>query len=180
MLNDRIIRNAFLASLAGHCLFLGVSGFNSRLPHQERKPEEIMVKVEIEKQALMPRTHNIVEKQPGHESKPRPQPIEAIDPLQEALLCYQDRVKQRIEEAKRYPIFAKRQGIEGAVHLSFTVLFNGRSKDIKIVRSSDSKILDEEAIETIKRAGPFPPFPKEINRDFILMEVVLIFNLEKT
>lgn len=173
MLNDKIIRNAFLASLAGHCLFLGFSGFNSRLPHQERKPEEIMVKVEIEKQALMPRI-------PGPESKLKPQPIEAVDSAQETMLCYQDMVKQKIEEAKRYPVFAKRQGIEGAVHLSFTVLFNGLSKDIKIVRSSDSKILDEEAIETIKRAGPFPPFPKEINREFILMEVVLIFNLEKT
>lgn len=87
-------------------------------------------------------------------------------------------VKQRIEEVRRYPPWAKRQGIEGTVYISFVVLSNGASRDIKIICSSDSKILDKEAVATIERASPFPPIPEELNRSFVSMEVAIIFKMK--
>lgn len=98
-----------------------------------------------------------------------------INPAQEVILRYQDMVKQRIEKVKRYPSWAKRQGIEGTVYLSFTILSNGTSQDIKIVRPSGFKILDDEAVTTIQRANPFPPIPKEIGTPSVQMEVSIVF-----
>ena len=55
MISDKVIRTAFLISFAGHCLFLGVPGFNPRLPCQEKKPDEITINFEIERSALLPK-----------------------------------------------------------------------------------------------------------------------------
>ena len=204
MLNDKVIRIAFIISLVGHCFLLGMPGFNLPVV-QDKKPEEITVRVEIEKPPLLPKIDvmgdekklkEIVEKQelpepePEQELKPeeivmgklsKEEPIEErieiIDPTQEAMLRYQDMVKQRIEEVRRYPYWARRQGIEGMVDLSFIVLSNGMSRDVEIVRSSGSSILDEETVATIKRANPFPPIPQELNQDFVSIEVTIVFKM---
>ncbi|OIO34640.1 MAG: hypothetical protein AUJ70_00670 [Candidatus Omnitrophica bacterium CG1_02_40_15] len=200
MQSNRAIRTAFLISLMGHCLFLGMPGMNIA-SHQDKQPEDVVVRVEIEKPPLLPKIDvmgeekklkEIVKEEKLPESEPekqieevvieKPEPVqeivEVINPESEAMLRYQDMVKQRIEEVRRYPSWAKRQGIEGIVYLSFTVLSNGLSQDIKIVRSSNSPILDKEAIETIKRANSFPPMPKEINTSFVQMEVSIVFTLK--
>lgn len=104
--------------------------------------------------------------------------IDIIAPEQEQMLRYQDMVKQKIEEARRYPLWARKQSIEGIVYINFIVLSNGLSQDVKIIRSAGSKSLDEEAVETIKRANPFPPIPKEINTAQVQMEVAIVFNLK--
>lgn len=203
MLNDKVIRTAFLISFAGHCLFLGTLGFNLHLPFEMKKSEEVTVNIEIEKPSLLPKINimgeekkfkEVVEKQPEPESKPQPQPeeiareeiskqpieekIEVINPTQEAMLRYQDMVKQRIEEVRRYPLWAKKQGIQGIVHLNFTILSNGLSDDVEIIRSSNSQILDEEAVSAIKRANPFPSIPREIDSSFVQMAVAVVFTLK--
>ena len=203
MSNDRVVRIAFVISFIGHCLFLGMPGFNIN-PSQFKQPKDVMVKIEIEKPPLLPKIDVIGEEKklkeviekprpPRPELEPEPQleevviekplkepieeMVEVVDSAQEAMLRYQDMVKQRIEEVRRYPSWAKRQGIEGDVYLSFIVLSNGLSKDTKIIHSSGSKILDEEAVATIKRANPFPPVPKEIGIFFVQMEVTIVFTL---
>lgn len=204
MLSDKAIKTAFIISLAGHCLLLGVPGFN--LPVlQDKKPEEITVRVEIEKPPLLPKIDvmgeekklkEVVEKQEEPKAKPEQElkpeeivmdepskeplkeKIEIINPTQEAMLRYQDMVKQRIEEVRRYPAWAKRQGIEGVSYLIFTLLSNGMVQDIRIIRSSGFDILDEEAISTVKRASPFKPIPKKFNHSSLTMEVAIVFQLK--
>ena len=119
------------------------------------------------------------EKEKVEQSQPEPSQeiIEVKNPQEEAMLRYQDMVKQRIESCRRYPNWAKRQGIEGTVHLRFTILSNGQVQDIKIVRSSGFNILDKEAISTIQRARPFPPIPPELRTSFLTMEVSIVFTL---
>ncbi len=102
----------------------------------------------------------------------------STEEVDEAMLRYQDMVKQRIEEVRRYPEWAKEQRIEGVSHLKFVILANGNGREIKLVHSSGSKILDQEAMATIERASPFPPLPKEIASPSIQMEVSFIFTLK--
>jgi len=94
-----------------------------------------------------------------------------------ALLRYQDRVKQKIESCKKYPRWAKRQGFEGIVYLSFTILANGEAKNIRIVQPSQFDILNREAIATVNRASPFLPIPEDFNRSYVEMEVAIVFKL---
>ncbi|MBI5183435.1 MAG: energy transducer TonB, partial [Nitrospinae bacterium] len=101
--------------------------------------------------------------------------VKVINHQDEVMLRYQDMVKQRIEDVRRYPLVAKRQGIEGVVYLNFIILSDGLTQDVKIIHSSDSKILDDEAVATIKRANPFPPIPKEISTSQVEMEISIVF-----
>lgn len=202
MLNDKVTKAAFLISFVGHCLFLGMPAMITNST-QFNKPEDLTISIVIEKPTLLPKIDilgdekklkEIVEEpkqtEPESESqreeivmemppkKPIEEKIEVINPVQEAMLRYQDMVKQGIEEVRRYPHWAKRQGIEGTVYINFTVLLDGASRDIRIIRTSGSTILDDEAIATIERANPFPPIPKEINSSSVQMEVSIVFTLK--
>ena len=202
MQSNRTIKSSFVISLFGHFLCLGMPGININLS-QSDKPENIIVSIEVEKPSLLPKIDfmgekkklkEVVEKPKEPEPKLESQPEEAaiIEPPRElieekaetigldseAMLRYQDMVKQRIEEARRYPYWAKRQRLEGVAYLSFAVLSNGTSRDIRIMRSSGLEFIDEEAIKTIKRANPFPPIPQELNHDFVLMEVSIVYTLQ--
>jgi len=205
MFGDRVTKITFLISLSGHLLLLSMPEFKLDAPLVQ-KPENISIVLRTEIPPLLPKIKVMGEEkklktedrrqktEDRIEPQPKPEPgeivmdsppkelmrenIEVIDPQKEAMLRYQDMVKQRIEEARRYPHWAKRQGIEGISYISFTVLSNGLSQDIKIVRSSGSKILDEEAVATIKRASPFPAIPGEIGTPSIQMEVSIVFRLQ--
>ena len=137
MPNDSIIKAAFIISLTGHYVFLGLPGFNFPSSRVE-KCDEIMVRIEVEKLPLLPKVDilgqekkikEVLEEAQKREPEPKPrseeivaekvpeepveEKVEVIDPAYEAMFRYQDMVKQRIEEARRYPAWAKKQGIEG-------------------------------------------------------------------
>lgn len=117
---------------------------------------------------------------PPEPPKEAQDPFEAnpIDPAQEVMLRYQDMIKQYIEEARRYPYWARRQGWQGAVTLAFTVLADGRAEEIRILHPSGYEVLDREAVQTIRRAKPFPPILKEMGCSSLRMVVTIVFRLE--
>lgn len=175
MLNNKALKTAFTISLTGHLLVFGILGFDMDLsPQDEVKEDDIVVTIEIEKPALLPEIDVMGEEKKLKEVVEEPETIEP----EEAMLRYQDMVKQRIESSRRYPAWAKRQGIEGVVHINFIVLSNGLSHNIKVARSSGFKILDKEAAENVKRANPFPPIPEEIIVSSIQMDVSIVYTLK--
>lgn len=66
---------------------------------------------------------------------------------------------RRIEEAKRYPARARRLGMEGVAEVQFRITPDGTVEGVSVVKSSGFPLLDQESLETIKRAAPFPPIP---------------------
>ena len=67
------------------------------------------------------------------------------------------RIRGRIEAATRYPEEARREGIQGNVHVRFRLREDGQVEAVEIARSSGSRLLDEASLETIRRAAPYPP-----------------------
>ncbi|UCD15058.1 MAG: TonB family protein [Candidatus Omnitrophota bacterium] len=202
MLNDKVIRTAFIFSFIGHCLFLGMPAINIS-PSQFNKPQDITIRVEIEKPALLPKIDVLGEKKkvkkseeikeehklsnpeiPSQEKAIKnrepeiKEKIEVLKPDNEAMFRYQDTVKQKIESCRRYPPWAKKQGFEGISFLAFTLLSNGMVCDIKPIKSSGFNILDKEAISTIKRASPFKPIPEKFNCSSLAMEVAIVFQIK--
>ncbi len=98
--------------------------------------------------------------------------------FREEMLRYQDIVKRGIEKQRRYPALAKNRGIEGAVYINFTVMADGKAEDIRIIRPSNFEILDREALATVRRAAPFPPFPESYRGNYLEMEVNIIFKYD--
>ena len=61
-----------------------------------------------------------------------------------------------IERVKTYPVMARRRGIEGTVHVSFSINPNGRPHDIMVMKSSGFNILDKATVKVVKKAAPYP------------------------
>jgi len=65
-------------------------------------------------------------------------------------------IKDNIQNKISYPRIARKMGWEGKVIVSFMVGKDGRVQDVHIVESSGFTALDKNAIDTIKKAAPFP------------------------
>ena len=116
-------------------------------------------------------------KLPGLESMLTSEPTDLeleIEDLEEFLAI----VRKRIEKAKRYPEEARRKGMEGTVVVAFTVGKKGELESVEVVKSSGYKELDEAAVQTIKRAAPFPPLERFSSRERLKIEVPITFKLE--
>ncbi|HEX5036721.1 MAG TPA: energy transducer TonB [bacterium] len=67
-------------------------------------------------------------------------------------------IHARIERAKRYPVMARKMQMEGDSFVRFAIDAGGQPKDIAIKTTSGYPVLDEEALATIRRAAPYPPY----------------------
>lgn len=65
-------------------------------------------------------------------------------------------VRAWLERYKYYPLSARRRGIEGEVHLAFELAKGGKVDHVAIVRGSGYAVLDRAALNTVRRAQPFP------------------------
>jgi protein TonB len=81
------------------------------------------------------------------------------DPL---YVSYFTKIKQNIEQHWEYPEVALRYGLQGRLSLEFTIGGGGQLEQLRMIRSSGSQVLDEEALRAIKAAAPFPPIPSWI------------------
>jgi protein TonB len=68
-------------------------------------------------------------------------------------------IRDLITKNLSYPPTARRMGCEGKVVVSFVVNEDGHVSDIKVIEGSGFGILDKNAVETIKKASPFPKPP---------------------
>jgi protein TonB len=76
----------------------------------------------------------------------------------------------QIERNKYYPIMARKRGIEGTTKVTFKIKKDGSVAVVKITKPSGAKILDDAAVDTIRKASPFPYVPNPIT-------VPITFNL---
>lgn len=74
-------------------------------------------------------------------------------------ISYFNKIKQSIESQWEYPEIALRYGLQGRLALEFTISGSGRLEQVRLIRSSGSQLLDEEAVRAIRAAAPFPPIP---------------------
>ncbi len=85
-------------------------------------------------------------------------------------------VKQWIKKIHRvgrlnYPEESRRRKIFGDLRLTVALYSNGKVKDIKVLRSSGHKILDDAAIRIVRLAAPFAPFPKQLKAEYDVLEI---------
>ncbi len=147
-------------------------------PESKSQPQKEEIEKETKPQEQIQQDFKLQEEKEESPKNTSQENIKVINPQDEAMLRYQDMVKQKIESCRRYPSWAKKQGFEGSVYLAFTLLSDGNARDIEIVQSSGFDILDNEALSTVKRASPFLPIPKEFNCSRLKMEVAVVFRLK--
>lgn len=72
---------------------------------------------------------------------------------------YLARFRQRLQEALGYPPAARRRGLGGTVQLEVEILPTGKVASVVVLSSSSHPVLDEAALDAVRRLspGPFPP-----------------------
>lgn len=89
---------------------------------------------------------------------------------------YLRQFRQRVQESLVYPLAARRQGLRGTVELHVWLEATGRVRDVQVVRSSTHDVLDDAALETVRRLGPVP-FPESLSRRPLLIRIPLVYDL---
>lgn len=92
-----------------------------------------------------------------------------------AVSNYPGLVAGKLRRSLRYPAQAKRQRLRGEVHVSFVVSKQGSAGSVRIARSSGNDILDSAALETVRRAAPFPAIPDAAGKSSWPFTVPLAF-----
>lgn len=71
---------------------------------------------------------------------------------------------------------AREFGYKGAVKLRLRILSDGTLKDISVISSSGSELLDSSAVFAVKNLAPFPSFPLSVERKEISLDLPVVFN----
>ncbi len=94
---------------------------------------------------------------------------------------YVFRWRNRVEKVGNlhYPPEAREQGLYGDVRLQVRLKPNGIVEETKILSSSGSSILDRAALNSIRLASPFEPFPEAMAEKYDVIEVIRTWQFRK-
>jgi len=87
-------------------------------------------------------------------------------------------IRSRILAHRQYPVRAREKQQEGVVRVRFSLSASGAlSQGVQVVRPSGYNLLDEQARQCVLAAAPFPPLPRDLNRDRLIIEVPIVYRL---
>lgn len=94
---------------------------------------------------------------------PSPQASRLADTELEDLQRYLARLRKKVQERLVYPAAARRDGIEGATALRFTLLPDGSIQpgSLEVARSSGDAALDANAMQAVSAAEPFEAISRQ-------------------
>ena len=102
-----------------------------------------------------------------HDSRPR-ELLTSVDTRESKIAPYLDRWKRKIETVgvKYFPEQGLIDGMTGSPTLEVSIGASGQLQDVIVRRTSGSRILDQAALEILRRAAPFDPFPEAVRVDY--------------
>lgn len=102
-----------------------------------------------------------------HDENPR-QLVTSVDTRESVVAGYLDRWKRKIEAmgVKYFPEEAVLRGHTGSPTLEVTIDASGQLHEVVVRHSSGSPVIDQAALNILRRAAPFDPFPEAIRADY--------------
>ena len=83
-----------------------------------------------------------------------------------------------IERHKYYPLMARRRGLQGTSSLRIALRRDGSVATSRLAMTSNHDVLDEAALDMVRRSAPFPPVPDAVGGDTFEFTVPIRFKLE--
>jgi len=102
-----------------------------------------------------------------HDDDPR-QLVISADTRESTIAAYLDNWKRRIEAVgeEYFPELGELEGLTGSPTLEVSIEASGQLSEVIIRKSSGSTVLDKAALDILRRASPFDPFPAEVSADY--------------
>jgi periplasmic protein TonB len=117
----------------------------------------------------------------AYAARPRVRRLTSVAAKKSEDALYLNDWRERIESIgnRNYPERAKVQQIYGELRLMVALLPNGEVSEIKILKSSGQKLLDEAAIRIVQLAAPFDAFPPEMRTQVDVLEIIRTWRFHK-
>jgi protein TonB len=95
---------------------------------------------------------------------------------------YVDDWRQRIEKigTQYFPEEARQRKLYAYLVMTVHIRADGSVEKIEIDRSSGYRLLDTAARRAVDLAGPFPPFPPEVRKDWDILSISRTFSYTRT
>jgi protein TonB len=102
-----------------------------------------------------------------HDDDPR-QLVISADTRESVIAGYLDNWKRRIEAVgdEYFPELGDLPNATGSPTLEVSIEASGQLAEVIIRKSSGSTVLDKAALDILRRASPFDPFPAEVRADY--------------
>lgn len=123
----------------------------------------------------------LADKQQRFTKKPRVLILTSASTIAAEDANYVHQWRDRVEDIGNlhYPSEARDKGLYGDVRLLVKLKANGIVEETTIMSSSGSAILDRAAIESIRLASPFEPFPKALAEKYDRIDVIRTWQFRK-
>ena len=86
-------------------------------------------------------------------------------------------LRERIEQLKRYPSFAKARRWEGRVVVEADIRDTGEIVRLQVAESSGHPLLDDEALTVVRKSSPVP-LRHQLGRAFVTIRVPITYKLQ--
>lgn len=110
------------------------------------------------------------EKKPGDDSV-------TLDTDEFKFISYNRWLKIKVESVLKYPELAAISGYQGTLFIKFDIMKDGSVRGLEILKPSGYKILDDEALRSIRASAPFQPLPDDWNMERYSIRAAVIFYL---
>ena len=100
------------------------------------------------------------------------------DQEEEGIQSYLKYIFWVLERHNRYPEYARDKKLSGRVVLQFIARSDGKIVDPKVAESTGHFVFGHAALQALRRVGRLPPFPPDILRDELMVEVPITYSLE--
>ncbi|RLT95133.1 energy transducer TonB [Ketobacter sp.] len=120
-------------------------------------------------------------KRQAYAKRPKKRVLTSASTKRAADAAYLEAWRRKIEYIGNlnYPAEAKRKKIHGELRLLVAINSDGTLREMKILKSSGERILDQAAMEIVKLASPFSTFPPEIKQDTDILEIIRTWRFGK-
>jgi protein TonB len=137
------------------------------LREQPRPDDNTAIALESGSEQTLPLPQDDVATLLIHDDDPR-QLIISADTRESTIAAYLDNWKRRIEAVgdAYFPELGQLDGLTGSPTLEVSIEASGQLAEVIIRKSSGSPALDKAALDILRRASPFDPFPAEIRNDY--------------
>lgn len=117
----------------------------------------------------------------AYAKRPRIRQLSSVATREARDAAYIDAFRTRIEMIgnMHYPQEARRRGLYGAVRLVVALRPDGHVKEIQVLHSSGSRLLDGAAVRSVRLAEPFAAFPPDIRADTDILEIIRTWKFEE-
>lgn len=111
---------------------------------------------------------------------PPPKPTVSTAEINQAHENYGNTLWSAISKFKKYPRIAQTRGWQGETVIELSLDADGKLKSKKVVKSSGYDILDQQGLEMVEKALPFPEPPEALRNGSFTIRVPIPFKLEQS